>query len=92
MKTITMVEMDAEGRLTVPEDARRELRLEDGAQLALEVVGDALVLRPAEDIPEEDAWAYTPEHLERVQKALAEGSGRDLSEADVLRLIEDVER
>jgi bifunctional DNA-binding transcriptional regulator/antitoxin component of YhaV-PrlF toxin-antitoxin module len=92
MKTTTLIEMDGEGRLTLPEEARRELRLEGGARLALEVVGDALVLRPAADVPEEDAWAYAPEHVERVQRALAEGSGRQLSEAELERLIVEEQR
>ena len=50
---------------------------------------DALVLRLAVVIPREDAWAYTPEHLELVERArrdAREGRVRQLAEADVEQL------
>jgi len=46
----------------------------------------ALVLRPAVVIPREDAWAYTPEHLKKVERARQEAVGRRLTEADLDRL------
>ena len=83
----TVVRMDAEGRLTVPAAAREALRVEGEAAFDLEITADALILRPTEAVPEEDAWAYTPEHLAQVERALREGGGRTMSEADLLRLL-----
>lgn len=65
----TVVSMNKQGRITVPASARRALRLEGEAQFEMEVTDDALILRPAFVIPREDAWAYTPEHLESMRRA-----------------------
>ncbi len=67
MKTI--VSMNKQGRLTVPAAARQALRVEGEAQFEMEIIDDALILRPAIVIPREDAWAYTPEHLAAVREA-----------------------
>ena len=85
----TVVTMDAEGRLTVPAAARRALRVEGEAAFDLEITEDALILRPAEEVPEEDAWAYTPEHLERVERARQRPLDQDqrLTEQDLERLL-----
>ena len=40
-----------------------------------------------ETIPDEDMWAYTPEHIAQIRQALNEGEGQPLSEADILRLM-----
>jgi bifunctional DNA-binding transcriptional regulator/antitoxin component of YhaV-PrlF toxin-antitoxin module len=86
----TTVSMNNQGRLTVPAAARQALRLEGPTQFELEVTDDALILRPAIVIPREDAWAYTPEHLRRVERArqeAREGRTRELGEADLDRLM-----
>ena len=62
--------MDPAGRMTMPAEARRELHLDGETQFVLEVGEDAIVLRPAITIPREDAWAYRPDHRERLAKAL----------------------
>ncbi len=89
----TTVMMDARGQLTLPENVREALQVENGngLQLELEVVDHAVVLRPTLVIPEEDLWAYTPEHMALLKRALAEGPGKRMSEADLLRLIEEVD-
>jgi hypothetical protein len=68
--TTTMLWPD--GRLDVPEEIRRQLGIHGGWQCSLEVIDGALVVRPLVDIPDEDLWAYTPEHLAEVREALAE--------------------
>ena len=65
----TVVSMNKQGRITVPAAARRALHVEDEAQFEMEVTDDALILRPAFVIPREDAWAYTPEHLESMRRS-----------------------
>jgi hypothetical protein len=64
--------MDPEGRLTVPEAARAALHVEGATQFELEVNGDVLILHPLL-VPEEDSWAYTPDHLARVDRARQQG-------------------
>ena len=71
MKTI--VSMNAQGRLTVPAEARKALHVEGETPFEIEVTEHEIILRPAVVIPREDAWAYTPEHIARVEQALAEG-------------------
>lgn len=87
-----LVSMNNEGRLTVPVAARRELGLEGEAHFQAEVRDGELVLRPAVVIPREDAWAYTPENLAKIQKARRQGKRgrvRELTEADLERLVPD---
>ena len=67
-----LVSMDPEGRLTVPEAVRAALHVEGTTQFELEVDGDLLILHPLA-VPEGDAWAYTPEHLARVERARQQG-------------------
>jgi bifunctional DNA-binding transcriptional regulator/antitoxin component of YhaV-PrlF toxin-antitoxin module len=84
-----LVTMNGEGRLTVPAAARRELGLDGETQFQAEVRDGALVLRPAVVIPREDAWAYTPEHresIDRARKDAEEGHVRQLTEAELDRL------
>jgi bifunctional DNA-binding transcriptional regulator/antitoxin component of YhaV-PrlF toxin-antitoxin module len=85
----TVVVMDGRGQLTMPEPIREALRVEDGDGLEQEVeyVDHEVILRQTDAIPEEDLWAYTPEHIEQVNRARREGRGLRMSEADLLRFI-----
>lgn len=89
----TAVAMNAQGRLTVPAEARKALGLVGEAQFEAEIRDDGLLLRPAVLVPREDAWAYTPAHRALLAQALedsAEGRVREMSE-DALRDLADVE-
>ena len=66
----TVVAMNAQGRVTLPASARRKLGLSDGAQLEVAVDESSITLRPAYLVPAEDAWAYTPESLASIRRAL----------------------
>jgi bifunctional DNA-binding transcriptional regulator/antitoxin component of YhaV-PrlF toxin-antitoxin module len=83
--------MDARGQLSLPEEVREALNVENGhgLQLDLEVVGETIVLRPKMVIPEEDLWAYTPEHMALLKRALAEPPENDirLTHAELERLL-----
>jgi bifunctional DNA-binding transcriptional regulator/antitoxin component of YhaV-PrlF toxin-antitoxin module len=84
------VSMDRQGRLTVPVAVRQALKVAGPAQFELEVKGDRLILRRFE-IPAEDAWAYTPEHIQRVKRAEADirrGRVFTLTEEDLKRLLD----
>jgi len=81
--------MNADGRLTIPATARRQLALEGEAQFSVEVVPEGLLLRPVLVLPQEDAWAYTSEHRHLLRKAhrdSQEGRVRQLNESDLERL------
>jgi bifunctional DNA-binding transcriptional regulator/antitoxin component of YhaV-PrlF toxin-antitoxin module len=91
----TAVLMNAQGRLTVPADARRELGLEGEAHFEAEVQNGELLLRPAVLVPREDAWAYTAEHralLARAREEAARGHTRKLRERELRELADVDER
>jgi AbrB family looped-hinge helix DNA binding protein len=74
-----VVKVAADGRMTLPAAVRRALEINDGdAQLSIDVSDGAAVLRPAVTIPREDAWAYTPEHLESLKRARAQAQVGEL--------------
>lgn len=69
--------MNKQGRVTLPASARRRLGLTDGAQLEVAVGDSSITLRPAKVVLAEDAWAYTPENLAGIRRALDDAtSGR----------------
>lgn len=83
--------MNAQGRLTVPADARKALGLDGETQFQAEVRDGALLLRPAVLVPREDSWAYTPEHRALLARALedsAAGRTRKLDEGRLSELAE----
>jgi bifunctional DNA-binding transcriptional regulator/antitoxin component of YhaV-PrlF toxin-antitoxin module len=88
----TVVAMDRDGTITVPEELRHALDVDGPVFVELEIVDHSLVLRPGETIPEEDLWAYTPEHLALVERARQEGRGMRMSPDELERLIEAADR
>lgn len=83
--------MSAQGRVTLPAAARRQLGVEGETQFEVEVEEDAIVLRPAIVLPREDAWAYTNEHralLKGAHRDSREGRTRRVSERELERLAE----
>lgn len=81
--------MTAEGRVTIPASARRELGVEGEAQFEVDVQRETIVLRPAVVMTREDAWAYTPEHRRLLTKAhrdSREGRVRRLTEGQLARV------
>ena len=84
----TTVAVNAQGRITLPADARRRLGLADGAQLEVRVEENEIRLRPARVVVAEDAWAYTLESLASIKLSLA-----DIAAGRVFALTtEDLER
>lgn len=80
--------MNAQGRVTLPADVRKKMRLADGDRLEVSVEDDLITLRPARVVVAEDAWAYTAENLSGIRRALD-----DIREGRVYRLTwEDLER
>jgi hypothetical protein len=79
-----------DGHLDVPAEIRQLLGIEGGWHCDLEVVNGTLVVRPQLAIPDEDLWAYTPEHLVHIREALAEPRDQSLrlSPRDIRNLVE----
>lgn len=80
--------MNSAGRITVPAEARRELGLVGEAEFEMEVdaANDAIILRPALVLRRDDAWAYTAEHREALDRAHSdsrEGRVRVLTEEEL---------
>jgi hypothetical protein len=94
MATTTATETYAmlwpDGRLDLSMEVLDRLELEGGWQCTVEIVGDAIIVRPVIAVPDEDLWAYTPEHLDEVRQALAEPpeEALRLSPRDLRDLIE----
>jgi AbrB family looped-hinge helix DNA binding protein len=87
----TAVSMNAQGRLTVPAEARKALGLDGETQFQVEISDGGLLLRPAVLIAREDAWAYTPEHralLARAREDATSGRTRELHEDQLSELAE----
>jgi bifunctional DNA-binding transcriptional regulator/antitoxin component of YhaV-PrlF toxin-antitoxin module len=88
MMTVT-VESNAQGRLVIPAEVRAALNVTGKAHWQIEVRDGAIILKPAVVILREDAWAYQPEHLARLEEAMTQArSGQilDLSPEQIERL------
>lgn len=62
--------LNAQGRVTLPAEVRKRLRLAEGDRLEVAVEDDRITLRPARIVIAEDAWAYTAESIGSIQRAL----------------------
>jgi AbrB family looped-hinge helix DNA binding protein len=81
MKTI--VSLNSQGRLTIPGAIRKQLDLRTGDPVELEVVDNALIVRPVAVIPREDLWAYTPENRLRIERARQSPDVPKITEEDL---------
>ena len=91
----SIVAVNKQGRLTLPVDVRRKLGIGEGTQLEVNVEDSSVRLRPAFVIPAEDRWAYTPQALASLKRALADvKAGRifEMTEAQLLRAGRRVKR
>jgi len=80
----TLIAVNEQGRVTLPAEVRRRLGIRAGSQLEVKVEENAIRLRPAAVIREEDRWAYTPEAIASLKRGLA-----DLKAGRVYRLTEE---
>lgn len=70
MRTRILVDVNEQGRMTIPAKAREALGIEGRTQVELEVDGQEIHVRPTVTIPRDDAWAYTKAHLTQLRAAL----------------------
>lgn len=88
------VTMSTTGRITLPVEIRKALDLQGEAEFLVEELseGEGIVLRPVVTVLREDAWTYTAEDLESIERGLRdirEGRVRHATEAD-FRALADV--
>ncbi len=84
----TLVTLGADGTIRLPEEIRQALHIEGEMTVRLTTTVDGtLTLRPEPDIPPEDAWAYTPEHIAAVERA-RHSPGYMLTYEELQRLME----
>ena len=81
---MAVVKIDADGRLTVPEEALRAVGADGEAEVLLEVDAEheTVVLRPADD----DSWLYTEEtraSIARAKEDIAAARMRHMTEAEI---------
>jgi AbrB family looped-hinge helix DNA binding protein len=53
-----LVKLRQKGQVTIPDDVRRALRLQEGDYLAVSVRGDAIVLEPKTVIDASQSWFW----------------------------------
>lgn len=71
------------GVVTIPQDIRDQLDLEEGDQLVVAVEDGRIVLTPASIVPDDQAWFWTPEWQAKereVDEALADGDRGEVYE------------
>lgn len=88
---VLTVESNEQGRLVIPAEVREALNVKGKTHWQLEIRDGAIVLKPAMVIPREDAWAYRPDHLARLDEAMTQArSGQilDLSPQQLERLLD----
>ncbi len=88
----TKVTMSKTGRITLPAEIRRALDLDGEAEFLVEESeqGEGILLRPVVTMLREDAWAYTAEHRNRLERAIEdsrEGRIRSLTEEQLDELL-----
>ncbi len=88
----TKVTMSKSGRITLPAEIRRALDLDGEAEFLVEESeqGEGILLRPVVTMLREDAWAYTAEHRNRLERAIEdsrEGRIRSLTEEQLDELL-----
>ena len=91
----SIVAVNKQGRLTLPIDVRRKLGIAEGTQLEVRVENSGIRLQPAYVVPDEDRWAYTPQALMSLKRALADvkaGQVFEMTEAQLLRAGRRVKR
>ena len=71
----TTTTVGAKGRVTIPKAIREEVGLAEGHRVMFHVTGTGVLIVPAEVVPRDQAWFYSPQMQERV--AAAESDIRD---------------
>ncbi|WP_441245764.1 AbrB/MazE/SpoVT family DNA-binding domain-containing protein [Kitasatospora sp. McL0602] len=82
------------GVVTIPQEIREQLDLQEGDQLVVAVEDGRIILTPASVIPDDQAWFWTPAWQakeQEVDEAIADGERGEVFEdgEDFLRSLAD---
>ena len=83
---MALTKLTRNGQVTLPAEARRKLRLEEGDYLEAEVVGDGVLLRPVSVVDREKAW---DDLMAIVERPKWRGPGPEPSEDETMEMIVD---
>ena len=83
---MALTKLTRNGQVTLPAEARRKLRLEEGDYLEAEVVGDGVLLRPVSVVGREKAW---DDLMAIVERPKWRGHGPEPSEEETMEMIVD---
>ena len=61
LRSLDRASLRQKGVITIPQNIRRQLNLEEGDELIFTVEDGHIVLTPAAIIPRDQAWFWTPE-------------------------------
>ncbi|MGI8687779.1 MAG: AbrB/MazE/SpoVT family DNA-binding domain-containing protein [Thermomicrobiales bacterium] len=88
MVTERPITLDKDGAMTLPKAVRTALHITDRTQLTYEIRDGGVLLRPAIVIPQEDAWAYTPEESAAIERARHSPIVPHVGEEDLVAIME----
>ncbi len=80
---LTATPLRKKGVITIPQDIRDQLDLQEGDQLVVAVEDGRIVLTPASVVPDDQAWFWSSGWQEKeseVEASLAEGERGELHE------------
>ncbi len=66
MKTVTVSQ---KGQVAIPKEIRERLRIKTGDQLIFKISKGKIILEPTINIPRSQAWFWTEEIQQKIQKA-----------------------
>ena len=81
---MALTKLTRNGQVTLPAEARRKLRLEEGDYLEAEVVGTSVVLTPKVVVSREAAWQQVRDAMNSVEYV---GPEPEPSEDEVMAMI-----
>jgi len=77
LRSLDRASLRQKGVITIPQNIRRQLNLEEGDELIFTVEDGHIVLTPAAIIPRDQAWFWTPEWQAKEAAADAEIASGD---------------
>jgi antitoxin MazE len=83
-RPMPLTKMTRNGQVTLPAEARRKLRLNEGDYLEAEVVGTSIVLTPKALVDREQAW---DDLMQIVERPKWRGPGPEPSEDETMEMI-----
>lgn len=83
---MALMKVTRNGQVTLPAEARRKLRLDEGDYLEAEVVGTSIVLTPKAVVDREAAW---DDLMAIVERPKWRGPGPEPSEDETMEMIVD---